>query len=258
MYDFVLIDKTSDSLTAVTKHAHPMWELFYVRVGTGHYHNSGQSYPFSPGDIFITRPDELHYETSPQGYGNYFVFFRDFFLPPDRPFYHLHDVEDCSLLALLQVLYHAAHNEPNYSLCSALFESIHQYICTLLPNTEQNVYVERLKQEIDANFCNPDYKPTSQVKDSPFCADHIRRIFTKSVGYTPLQYLISLRINHAKQLIISSRYHLSLKKIAFDSGYSDYYYFSRQFKQQTGFSPREWAKLSPYNLPSPDSTPINE
>lgn len=33
----------------------------------------------------------------------------------------------------------------------------------------------------------------------------------------------------------------------------DYSYFSRQFKQQTGFPPREWAHISPYTTHVADS-----
>ncbi len=255
MYELELIEKTPDKVTSVRPHEHPMWELFYVRIGTGVYHNDGKDYPFSPGDIFITRPEEQHYERSAQGYGNYYLFFREFYLPASKPFYQLHDMETQPLLALLQLLYHASHTETSYLLHSALLESVHQYVRMLLPDVSQNQYVDILRQEINENFSNPAYTPMVQTEQRPFCADHFRKLFVKTVGTTPLQYLISQRINHAK-LLINDRQHLqlSMKEIAFASGYSDYYYFSRQFKHQTGFSPREWARLSPYNAHGSEET----
>lgn len=249
MYNLILIEKTQDCVTSVPEHMHNMWELFYVRTGTGTFHNNGHTYPFSPGDIFITRPGELHYEISKDGYGNYFCFFQSFFLPPDKPFYWLHDAENTPLLKLMQLLYQASKSETGFHLRSTLFESFHQYVRTLLPDAQQNTYVEKLKQEIDDNFHNPNYTLALTNDDGPFCSDHIRRLFVKSVGLTPLQYLISLRIGNA-QILISERRknNMTLKEIAFASGYSDYYYFSRQFKKQTGFSPREWINLSPYDM----------
>ncbi len=246
MYDLVLISKTADDVTAVEEHTHSTWEMFYVRVGTGSYHHAGQDYPFVPGDIFITRPGEPHFETSELGYGNYFVFFKDFFSSQERSFYRFHDAASQPVLNLLHVLYSASMAGNSHYLCSSVFESIHQFVRSLLPHTAANPFVEALKEEIEQNYRDPNYRLASS-KQSPFSSDHLRRLFFSQFGVTPLQYLISLRINRAKLLINErSQTSRSLKEIAFLCGYSDYYYFSRQFKQQTGFSPLEWSRLSPY------------
>lgn len=248
MYNLILLDKTQDFVTSVPEHKHNVYELFYVRTGTGTFYNNGQSYPFSPGDIFIVRPDELHYESSKDGYGNFFCFFQSFFLPPDKPFYQFHDSENSPLFHLIQLLYQAIKSNTGLQVRSTLFEAIHQYVRTLLSDAWQDSYVDKIKQEINENFRDPHYVPSLTNSDCPFCPDHVRRLFVKSVGLTPLQYLITLRIGNAQALIRDQhKNHMLLKEIAFASGYSDYYYFSRQFKKQTGFSPQEWIKLSPYN-----------
>ena len=42
MYDLVYIDRTADHVTTVPNHNHVLWELFYVRTGTGVYCNRGK------------------------------------------------------------------------------------------------------------------------------------------------------------------------------------------------------------------------
>lgn len=245
MYDLVYIDRTADHVTTVPNHNHVLWELFYVRTGTGVYCNRGKEYPFSPGSIVISRPGELHYERSPEGYGNYYMFFRSFFMTEDMPFYMLRDIEGHYVRSLIEILISLEDSESNQSLRSAVFEALHQVIRSLIPSQQLNVHVEKLKHEIEENFRDPGYSQNASA--SLFCPDHIRRLFIRDVGTTPHQYLISLRVNYAKQLINDRDCsQLTLKEIAFRAGYSDYYYFSRQFKQHTGFSPKEWSKISPY------------
>ncbi len=71
-------------------------------------------------------------------------------------------------------------------------------------------------------------------------ASHYSRLFKKSVGYSPIEYLTHLRIDRAKELLALSDYRL--KAIAQSVGYTDEFYFSRIFKKIEGISPRDYAK----------------
>jgi len=61
------------------------------------------------------------------------------------------------------------------------------------------------------------------------------RTFKSARGTSPIDYLIQVRMERAKELLRGSD--LSLKKIAEKVGYSDSYYFSRMFKKIEGVSP---------------------
>lgn len=79
---------------------------------------------------------------------------------------------------------------------------------------------------------------------------HYSRLFKKSAGYSPIEYLTHLRIDRAKELLTLSDYRL--KAIAHSVGYSDEFYFSRTFKKIEGISPRDYAKrnrLAPVRRP---------
>lgn len=67
---------------------------------------------------------------------------------------------------------------------------------------------------------------------------YFRRLFKAEYGISPRKYIIRLRIQYAKELISTGYY--SLKEIAFMSGYTDYKYFSTEFKKQVGVSPSEY------------------
>ncbi|WP_341278550.1 AraC family transcriptional regulator [Paenibacillus sp. FSL H8-0537] len=64
-------------------------------------------------------------------------------------------------------------------------------------------------------------------------------LFKALTGKKPLDYLVSLRIDHAKEWLANS--HASLREIAEWCGFADEYYFSRRFRQMTGGSPRQYA-----------------
>lgn len=249
MHDLIHIGKTEDRMVDVPIHEHSFWELIYVRAGTGRFCTDHQQADFAPGSIFLVRPRQLHHEVSQEGYGNYFLFFKDCFLSGEQSFYQLQDTVNSPIRTLIGLLHSEFLEGHPYGegVYETLLESLQHFVQTLLPITNQNVYVEQLRREIEAHFRDPDYSPSALLNPSPFCPEHFRRLFVKSMGVTPLQYLISLRTSYAKSLIDNrSKSGCSFKQIAYSSGYSDYYYFSRQFKQQTGFPPREWAHISPY------------
>lgn len=66
----------------------------------------------------------------------------------------------------------------------------------------------------------------------------MNRIFKKDFSQTPCQYLLSLKISAAQELLITSD--KSVKEIAFNLGFSDEYYFSNIFKKKTGLAPRNY------------------
>lgn len=59
--------------------------------------------------------------------------------------------------------------------------------------------------------------------------------FKDLTGLSPIQYLTEIRINKAKELLISSN--LDIGEISDIVGYDNQLYFSRIFKKVTGFSP---------------------
>lgn len=57
-------------------------------------------------------------------------------------------------------------------------------------------------------------------------------------GYTPINYLVDLRIKHARDLLIHSRE--SVNSIAYLCGFSSPQYFCNTFKTKTGYTPLQY------------------
>ncbi|WP_165861281.1 AraC family transcriptional regulator [Paenibacillus paeoniae] len=70
---------------------------------------------------------------------------------------------------------------------------------------------------------------------------HLSRAFKHQMGASPIHYLIQIRMEHAKELLLGSK--ASLKTIADRIGYPDGFYFSRMFKKHTGYSPQHYRNL---------------
>lgn len=70
---------------------------------------------------------------------------------------------------------------------------------------------------------------------------YLSSIFRMETGKSPIDYLISLRITMAKQLLQDG---FAVAKAAKETGFSDVYYFSNTFKKLEGISPSEYAKVS--------------
>jgi AraC-like DNA-binding protein len=67
-------------------------------------------------------------------------------------------------------------------------------------------------------------------------------LFTQSVGVPPQQYLIRLRIDHARTLLKDST--LNIAEISENAGFNDQFYFSRLFRKHCKLSPREYRNSS--------------
>lgn len=69
------------------------------------------------------------------------------------------------------------------------------------------------------------------------------RLFRKHLNTTPMQYLISLRVNYAKNLLENDA--TPIKEVASLCGYQNQLYFSNDFRKHTGASPREYRQNRP-------------
>ena len=69
---------------------------------------------------------------------------------------------------------------------------------------------------------------------------YFRKIFADKYGISPKKYIINLKLNHAKRLLLSSKY--SVEEVCFKCGYSDVSMFSREFKKVVGVSPSVFKK----------------
>jgi AraC family transcriptional regulator len=75
------------------------------------------------------------------------------------------------------------------------------------------------------------------VRVSPF---HLARLFKRSLGVSPHQYLIQVRVNSARWLLSAGSGERSLADVAAAVGFADQSHLTRHFKRMTGVTPRQY------------------
>jgi AraC-like DNA-binding protein len=73
-----------------------------------------------------------------------------------------------------------------------------------------------------------------------YSKQYIIKTFKKTFDTTPTTFINNLRLTLSVERLTESN--LSIKKIAFDCGFDDINYFSKQFKKKYGLPPREYRK----------------
>jgi AraC-like DNA-binding protein len=73
-----------------------------------------------------------------------------------------------------------------------------------------------------------------------FSHSYFCKYFKSTVGETPIEYLNTVRINKAYELVMNTK--MPITEISFAVGYSSLNYFSRQFKKYTNSSPKDVRK----------------
>ena len=73
-----------------------------------------------------------------------------------------------------------------------------------------------------------------------YSKNHIITIFKNETGKTPYTYILDMKIEMAKQLLLNSE--SSLSSISIECGFGGYINFYRSFVNTVGVSPAEWRK----------------
>lgn len=119
-----------------------------------------------------------------------------------------------------------------------LFFSILSLLCDIptggAKDTAQEIY------EHFATFYREPFDLKKLAEFYAFHPTHIIRCVKKKYGMTPLQLLLSIRIQKAREMLIETD--LAINKIAFDVGFEDNTYFAKQFKNISGMTPSEYRR----------------
>lgn len=90
------------------------------------------------------------------------------------------------------------------------------------------------------DFMHANYQTGFSLNDLAQAANlspyHFSRVFKAEVGKTPMEYLVDLKIKHAKELLQKCE-DMSITEICFESGFNNLSHFSRTFYKKVGVTP---------------------
>jgi AraC-like DNA-binding protein len=232
----------NDKRRHIEPHSHAFTELVYYLSGCGESVIGGERVPFHEGDIIVIPAGVPHEDDSDTDFHSCFFTFSDDNLN-SRVFFRFRDTEERVFLNILKQMYNEYNlRRTNYEIIvDSLYEVLYQYMLTLSEDRGSNPYVAGLIDDIIKNQSDPDYDLAAAVSRIPMSSSHVRELFRQKTGSTPLQFLTSRRIEHAKDMLrVRSISGVTMEAIAYSAGFGSNYYFSRVFKKYTGQSPREW------------------
>jgi len=130
-------------------------------------------------------------------------------------------------------------HEPGYLLrCrSIVLQLLHVYVracCTPAPAMPHARRILPITTLLQANPAR-DYSVEELAEMAELSPSRFRVLFKEFTGQSVVRYQNLLRINKAKDLLLSGEY--TVTEAAAEVGILDVYYFSRLFKKLTGFTP---------------------
>ena len=98
--------------------------------------------------------------------------------------------------------------------------------------------LEEAKNYIEHHYVDEDISLNSTAASVNLSANHFSRIFSQEMGQTFVEYLTSVRMERAKELLRTTS--MKSAEIAYAVGYKDAHYFSYLFKKTQKVTPREF------------------
>ncbi len=131
----------------------------------------------------------------------------------------------------------------NYLTSEMMCKSmLYRLLCDILmlrfPSDTKNS--EKVLEYINNNYSDSTLSIQSLLKKFYISESQLRRDIKRVTGMSPNSYINSLRIEKAKNLLL--HYKKSVEETSYLCGFSSQFYFSRRFKEYTGYTPSEYKK----------------
>lgn len=243
-------------------------ELAFVLSGQGQYIVDGKTYNVKPGDMIICNPGVKHQSivTDPNNPVLEFVCgFGDIhFAGMPKDFIELPDGQACLSFSseirrgISRCCYEII--EENYSVQPGRYYIIKAQVVKILvlifrtikgdvqseqestafESYSKNYVVKKIIKYLQENY---DKKISlDQIAGNMYLSPvYISKIFKEKTGDSPINYLIRIRLEKAKEMLEGDG-NESIKQIASNVGYDDVYHFSKLFKKYYGISPLNYRR----------------
>lgn len=226
--------------------------IWVVRKGKGTLETGGKTYNLLQNDVFLTLPNELSIQTANQN-DPWELCFIEFSGTYAKELIEKTVFKGGALTANLKsgilaneiiasavFLNSVAPSE--FSLLEFFFKflsflDIRRVHPIAIDDEAQNKYVAEIKKYIQTNYLSP-IKISDIANKLNINRSHLYRIFKNETGINVEDYIINIRINHAKALLSTTS--LSVSAIASAVGYKNYSTFFKRFKGITNLTPNEY------------------
>lgn len=128
-------------------------------------------------------------------------------------------------------------------LCVWLTNALNDFI-ELVYSIQDKKRVSQIKPAIDfikAHF-NEQITLEDVARSAHLSVSRLSHVFKEQTGLTIIDYMTKVRVEYAKELLISTNKNCT--EICFDTGYNNQSYFTRTFKEVAGVTPRQFREMN--------------
>ena len=233
------------------------YQLLYIVSGKGHFYFHGEDRVVYAGRMVLIQPrQEQRYEyfgeDKPEVYWVHFTgsdvknILRSYNIPMDDPIFYSGASSTYSYL-FKEMIHELQTCKTGYEDLLTMYL---RQIFLLVQRTRQeerptvSTYIQE-EMEFARRYFNEHYNEPISIQEYAESRNmsvcYFQRNFKQIVKHTPMQYLLTIRVNNAASLLETTDY--SMAEIAAIVGYEDPLYFSRLFRKIKGVSPRDYRNL---------------
>lgn len=248
---------------STVEHIHPgCLEVSFCQRGSLVFESAGRTFPFLPGAVFVSQPDEWHrLRTNPKGLIMYWLFFRFpkkgvrlMGLPSDESVWleqalrafpnRLFEGTDRIRQAFLRFFrLHDALPRNTAQRRLALRETCLELLLALIEAGGQRVHLpspDRIASIIHAIQKHPerDYPADRLARQSALSPCVLITLFKQTTGLPPHAFLLACRIQRVKELLRTTD--RSVTQIATALNFASPQHLAMHFKRETGLTPTAW------------------
>ncbi len=251
-----------------TPHFHPEWELILVIEHPLMITCGPEQLLVEPGQMVMFNPGQPH-EVLRQERDSTFLCIQiaPSALPQRIPVYvdanllhaHLHQARLAEIRRDLKNIMEAyLKREPNYSLYCVgksclllykLFSDLPSHVLTREESSsmdKRNARLQRLIRFVDENYMHP--IRLADFAEAEGCSlSYLSRFIKQTMNQTFQEYVTSVRFHSACKLMETGK--RRMLDVCMESGFSDYRYFSREFKRQYGVTPEIYSEQLRHTRP---------
>lgn len=232
------------------------FQLLYIAAGKAHFHFGDREEIVTAGHMVLYRPKEpqkyeYYREDQTEVYWVHFTggdvtnILRSYGMTSDRKVFYCGSGLEYQnhFRTMIQELQTCKehYQEVLEMHLRQIFISIHRYLTTDdgIGNSQIVEAIDKCRTYFNEHYneeiCIEEYAVSQGMSTSWFI-----RNFKQYVGVTPMQYILSIRIKNAEELLKNPQYNIS--EISQIVGYDNPLYFSRVFKKAKGLSPSDYRK----------------
>lgn len=238
----LFVGRSRDKIQLAKKHRHDTWEIVIPTFGRGFVETCQQKVAFHVGTAYVIPPFTDHTTYSDER-------FSDIYIRTDSVALNVPDIISVSCeqglphLAELILDCYLNRNQGFRASLEATLALIVQLITDHYHQIGEDGLPYRIKSYLIRNMDNAELDMSGLTEEFGYCSDHIRRIFKQAYGCTPMEFLNSFRLSHAKKLLRNMPIY-TVADICAQCGYADRFYFSRIFKAKTGMTPSQYRDIA--------------